>query len=562
MKDRTDEMKILGNRRDRKWTRYMETGDINHYKEFVKYRNKVKKLSRKNRRNFEHNLATNAKVNPKAIWKYINARLNINKEITDIYIDYNNTDSTLIEDQFKIVNIFADYFDSVFTIDENIINYPPLDKLPITEPMEMFTISEEEVSRYIKKLDVNKSEGPDKINGRIIFELHDVIVKPLTILFNNSLKYKKVPDAWKLAHVAPIHKKGNRKLVANYRPVSLTSVTCKLMEKIICSYITNHITVNSYFSMAQHGFIKGRSITTQLLEIMDQWTLAFDNNNQIDCLYLDFKKAFDSVSHKLLVYKLKMYNISESIISWIESFVHNRKQAVQISGTKSKWTVVKSGVPQGSILGPLLFLLFINDIPSLVNSNVMLFADDTKIWRKIQDENDILILQQDLKIIEHWCKTWKLYLNTEKCKYMEITTGEFNDTIYKLSDKEMTKVKFEKDIGIIFDSKLEFDRHILEKANKANSTFGMIRRTFKHLDERTFIPLYKAISRCHFDFGTVIWNPYKEQYNDQIERVQRRATKCIPNLNKLSYIQTRFSLTRTPLTNYSIGCLLSRSPQN
>ena len=139
--NRTDEMKILGNRRDRKWTRYMETGDFNHYKEFVKYRNKVKKLSRKNRRNFEHNLATNAKLNPKAIWKYINARLNINKEITDIYIDYNNTDSTLIEDQFKIVNIFADYFDSVFTIDENIINYPPLDKLPITEAMKCLLLA-------------------------------------------------------------------------------------------------------------------------------------------------------------------------------------------------------------------------------------------------------------------------------------------------------------------------------------------------------------------------------------------------------------------------------------
>lgn len=533
---RTNEMKQIGNKRDRQWTRYMESGNVKHYKEFTKHRNKIKSLSRKNRRAFENNLASSAKTNPKAIWKYINNRLNINKEISEVHIHHSDTDSILIDNQTIIVDIFSDYFNSVFTKDDNDITYPSINILPCNYPMQDIIITENLVSEHIKKLDVNKSEGSDGINARILYELHDVILTPLTMIFNNSLKLESVPKNWKKAHVAPIHKKGNRKLVSNYRPVSLTSITCKLMEKIISCYINRHIIVNNYFSISQHGFIKGRSTTTQLLEIMDQWTTVFDNYKQLDCVYLDFRKAFDTVSHKLLIHKLKMYNLPKSLLSWLYSFISNRKQAVKICGKLSKWTNVESGVPQGSILGPLLFLLFINDIPSIVNSNIMLFADDTKIWREINCSNDYIQLQNDIYKILEWCSMWHLHLNIDKCKCMSICANECVIHDYEMNNSLIVRTEFEKDVGIVFDSSLEFDRHITEKCNKANSIFGLLRRTFKFLDEKNFMPLYKTMSRCHLDYGIVIWNPYKEKYNDQIEKVQRRATKVLPGFQNYSYI--------------------------
>ena len=205
-----------------------------------------------------------------------------------------------------------------------------------------------------------------------------------------------VPQEWKKALVTPIHKKGNKKLASNYRPVSLTSITCKMMEKIMYSFIIDHIYANNYISNFQHGFMKGRSTTSQLLKIMDHWTESFDLDTQIDCIYLDFKKDFDSVSHELLIHKLKSYNISDSMITWLSSFLNNRKQSVRINASTSSWTSVTWGVPQGSILGPLMFLLFVNDIPQITSSNIMLFADDTKLWRLIKSIDDVNILQEEL----------------------------------------------------------------------------------------------------------------------------------------------------------------------
>ena len=180
------------------------------------------------------------------------------------------------------------------------------------------------------------------------------------------------------------------------------------------------IYANNYFSNFQNGFMKGRSTMSQLLEIMDHWAESFDLDTQIDCIYLDFKKAFDSVSHELLIHKLKSCNISDSMITWLSSFLNNRRQSVRINGSTSSWASVASWVPQGSILGPLMFLLFVSDIPQITSSNIMLSVDDTKLWRLIKSIDDVSILQQDLEKNIEWCHKWKLHLNVKKCKYMAI----------------------------------------------------------------------------------------------------------------------------------------------
>ena len=199
-------MKILGNKRDRQWTRYMASGNQSHYKQFCKHRNKVKKLSMANRKQYERKLASQAKTNPKAIYKYINSRLKIQKEITEVHIDCDSTDSELTDNKKIIVDIFAKYFASIFNKDNNDV-LPIIDNLPCDSPMDICIITEKMVSEQLQNLDITKSPGPDCINARLLKELHDAIVKPLTNLFNNSLKQKIVPHEWKKAHVAPIHKK-------------------------------------------------------------------------------------------------------------------------------------------------------------------------------------------------------------------------------------------------------------------------------------------------------------------------------------------------------------------
>ena len=198
-------------------------------------------------------------------------------------------------------------------------------------------------------------------------------------------------------------------------------------------------------------------------------------------------------------------------------------------------------------------MLFVNDLPSATESDVMLFADDTKLWRLIRDDTDILALQNDINRIIQWCDKWSLKLNVKKCKHMSIAVKNEHQSSYHMSingnEMKLDAVNMEKDLGITFDKRLEFDYHIQEKTKKANSMYGMLRRTFKHLDEKTFVPLYKTMARSQLDYGCVIWNPYKEKYNEQIEKVQRRATKTLPKLNKLEYID-RLKKLKLPCLKY------------
>ena len=220
-----------------------------------------------------------------------------------------------------------------------------------------------------------------------------------------------MPEVWKQAFVTPIHKKGERCKAENYRPISLTSTIGKILESIIRDQIYQYLTNNDLLVHNQHGFTSGRSCTTQLLHAMDYWTSSLDNNIPVDILYLDFRKAFDTVPHCRLFIKLAAYGIRGKLLDWIKSFLTNRHQKVVLNGASSEWSRVYSGVPQGSVLGPLLFNIYVNDIPSVVNSETLMFADDTKIFRKIQSQSDFLQFQQDISNLLAWSVKWQLKFN-------------------------------------------------------------------------------------------------------------------------------------------------------
>jgi len=231
-----------------------------------------------------------------------------------------------------------------------------------------------------------------------------VISIPLRIIFEASMRMKQLPKDWVNANTFVVHKKGNKSDLSNYRPISLTSIPCKIIEGFIRDYIMKHFTDNNLFNNNQYGFLKGRSTMLQLLRIMDEWTECLESGRQMNVIYADFEKAFDKVCHKLLIHKLRYYKVNESVVPCIESFLCNRKQRVKINGFYSDWADVLSGIPQGTILGPILFIIYINDSPDVCQqfSNVYLLADDAKLYKHVITDDDHQALQKGLNTFQEW----------------------------------------------------------------------------------------------------------------------------------------------------------------
>jgi hypothetical protein len=281
--------------------------------------------------------------------------------------------------------------------------------------------------------------------------------------------------------------------------------------------------------------------------VIDDWTDALDKGLTIETVYMDFQKAFDTVPHKRLMTKLEAHGIKDPILGWINSFLTERSQYVTVNGATSKSKPVLSGVPQGSVLGPILFVIYINDLPDNIKSNIFLFVDDTKLYNTIGNEKDREQLQKDLDQLQKWSNKWLLKFHPDKCKYMTVgnyTTENEGYHLYKDDGSKhyLEETNKEKDIGVTFDSKLTFEDHIIEKIKKANSMVGIIRRTFKYITPEIFSYLYKTLVRCHLDYAASVWSPQSVKLSDQIESVQRRATKTIPGFKDLTYEQRLIKL--------------------
>ena len=320
----------------------------------------------------------------------------------------------------------------------------------------------------------------------------------------------------------------------NYRPISLTSVVVKLLESLIRDLLMNHFMTNHLFADEQHGFLPGRSCTTQLLVAIEKWSKALDQGLPVDVIYLDFKKAFDSVPHQRLLIKLKAYGITGNLFAWIESFLKDRNQRVLMNGVNSSWTQVKSGIPQGSVLGPLLFSIFVNDLPTILHSDCLLFADDCKLFNPVVDDDSIDKLQNDLNTLQSWSLLWQLPFNISKCRVLHLGRANPNH-IYFMNSKALQNVNEEKDLGVIIDNQLKFHRHVSSVSSKAHQLLALIRQSFIYLDTETFPHLYKSIVRPTLEYGNLIWGPFYLLDQQQIERVQRKATRLIKEISHLQY---------------------------
>ena len=344
------------------------------------------------------------------------------------------------------------------------------------------------------QLRADKAPGVDELSPRLLLHFPDEILDPVCMLFEKSLREGRVPEDWKRANVVPIYKAGDRGKAKNYRPVSLACQLCKLFEKLVRDEMVEHLEANGLLRGTQHGFRKGRSCLTNLLSFLDRVTEELDDGGSVDVIYLDFAKAFDKVPHQRLLRKLEGYGVSGRLLAWIRGWLLNRWQRVGVKGFWSRWRRVLSGIPQGSVLGPVLFLVFIDDLEEELRSEVLKFADDTKIFGRVDSEGASEDLQRDLDRLVQWSEVWQMRFNVDKCKVMHLGKRNAGGS-YVMNGGTLREVNEERDLGVRITSDLKATAQCNYVCSKANRVLGMIRRTMVYKSPDILTRLYKSLVR-------------------------------------------------------------------
>ncbi|KAA3669890.1 uncharacterized protein DEA37_0002748, partial [Paragonimus westermani] len=305
------------------------------------------------------------------------------------------------------------------------------------------------------------------------------------------------------------------------------------MEKIIRRRVVEHLERNDLINSSQHGFRDGKSCVTNLLEFYDMVTaVRQEREGWVDCIFLDCKKAFDTVPHKRLVQKLEdQAGITGKALQWIREYLSGRQQRVMVRGEVSEWAPVTSGVPQGSVLGPVLFLVFVNDMTEGIDSEVSLFADDVKLMRRIHSIEDQAELQRDLDRLQTWSSNWLLEFNPTKCKVMKIGEGQRSpQTEYSLGGQRLQTSLKEKDLGVSITPGTSPEAHINQITAAAYGRLANLRTAFRHLNKESFRTLYTVYVRPILEYAAPVWNPHLAKHVKKLEKVQRFATRLVPEL--------------------------------
>ena len=466
----------------------------------------------------------------------------------------------------NIAEAFGQYFSSLLvgnSNDETCRTFDDNGFCELIPHLQGVEISDSDVLEVINSLKNDKSPGPDNITPRLLKLCSQSITPILKRLFVDSLSQGTLPMSWKKANITPVHKSGDTTSVCNYRPIALTSVVCKIIETLITKAIHRHISEYCLLDCNQHGFVKGRSCVTQLMSIVQTWLRFLDKPSppKIDVIFFDFTKAFDLMPHDILLRKLKsQFFISGKLWFWIQSFLTNRQQHVLYKGATSTWFDVLSGIPQGSVLGPCLFNLFINDLIHQTNSPTALFADDTLIYRPVNTTQDEQILQQDINRVHSWCVANKMRINIKKSKVMRITWSR-NPGIpnYVYNETPLEIVNEYKYLGIIINNKLTWHTHVEYVFRKANRLLGFISSVSKSLSQSAFFSVYKSLVIPVLEYGQPVWQLHTSVLSNKLEQIQRRATRIAlrQKRQEMSYPERLRLLNWNSLASRRKFCLTS-----
>ena len=533
-KKRTDDPKWLDaelrnkiNEKRRAWSEWRRTGRETDRMTYKNVERESKRMIRNKKNALERNIAKNRTVNPKMYYSYVNSAKKNRSRIGPL----KNDDGDFVIKAKEQAETMSRFFSSVFTRSDGEVP----SKEPINGDVSLVDIdvTEERVKALIDGLREYSAPGPDGFPPKLLKILRDEISIPLTLLFRKLIDDGVIPDEWRDAHVTAIHKKGSKADPGNYRGVSLTSVIGKMLERM--EELDAYVEKNGLMSNSQHGFRKGRSPQTNLIEFLNCTTKWHDEGKSFDIVYLDFRKAFNVVCHKRLMVKLEAIGIRDKLLRWIKDWISKRRQRVVVDGEYSEWVSVDSSVLQGSVLGGILFDVFIDDIDlAVVNAFIRKFADDTKMAMVIQNIKDAEEMQRNLERFCQWAQKWKMEFNTKKCKVMHF--GARNPRyVYTMNGQNIESVSEEKDLGVWMEEDLRPSKQCKMAAQSANWALGQMTRAFHYRKASCLVPLYKSFVRPKLEHAIAAWSPWTEGDKETLEKVQRRMVRMVSDKRGSTY---------------------------
>lgn len=516
----TNELKQLIKLKEYYFRKWKKTKSDFFRSEFNRIRSSVKNKSAAALKNYLLNIEQDISGDPNKFWEFIRQKKNSSRipgYMCDEDMDYTKPD--------EIVNAFASEFSRIYRTSRSLA-VPQAVSHHLSFGIGPF--SENEICQCIKKkVKANMMSGDDRIPAFLVNDLSSVLAYPLKLIFNLSLSCGTFPSCWKLTRISPIFKKGDSALVSNYRPVTILSNFAKVFDSLVYSEVYRN--VHPYISVSQHGFMSGRSTVTNLLSITQTISETLDAGGQMDVIYTDFSRAFDTIDHRILLTKLEHLGCNPQLVKFFQSYLLNRSSYVSYNGYNSNSFITSSGVPQGSNLGPLLFNIYINDLFEELGSNVLGYADDLKIFNSAVNESECSLLQTRLEVIAHWCQRNGLCLNVAKCNVISYNRKSTPLLFpYSVDTMIIPRRTCIRDLGVTFDIKLSFSEHIMNITKSASKCLGfVIRQSREFTNISTMSVLYYAFVRSKLEYASLVWFPHYLYLNLYLEKVQKRFLKYL-----------------------------------
>ena len=494
----------------------------------IKIRDAIKEEAVRN----ENRALEKIKSNPRAFYTYHKSKSKTYTSIGPLLDEANRLQS----DPQKMSNILQHQYLKVFSNPDTGEKNQPMPDTSNVPEFDDINITEEDIIAAINEISPYSAPGPDKIPAILIKEVKNEIAPALKILWQTSIDQGQIPSDLLKQTIIPIFKKENKSLASNYRPISLTSHLIKVFERVLRDKLIAHLESNNLITNHQHGFRSKRSTLTQLLDHINSILEILERNENADVILLDMAKAFDTVNHQILVHKLENMKITGKILTWIKLFLTKRSQTVVVNGHKSDPAHVTSGVPQGTVLGPALFILYINNITEFIKSSIIkLFADDSKLIASIKTLDDREKLISDLSALTTWTEMNSMRFNEDKFQLLQIGPHDNLKQPYSTNGTEIKKSEYVKDLGIYISEDLSYKYHITEMTRSASNYASWLLRTFRSRNQEVMLLLHKTYIIPRLEYASAVWNPAKISEIEQIEAVQRTFTSKIEDLDHMNY---------------------------